>query len=187
MRINDVIVSRFTGQQRICVVDHVAIRVAVVVHINQRTLVAVGNDAIAVGSCKAGIIKHHIVDGTRADQLHFEPRGTGHIKLQRDLTVVACGLNKLAGQNIAVRIIENDLRAGAGCLFDVLEGDFLHPHTVVEIKKDAAAAGIVIGIGTVAILGDNQQTAQRVGGQIIVPPRRVGTVKDHRLTGPASG
>ena len=89
--------------------------------------------------------------------------------------------------HVAIVIVKDDTGALAAGLFDVFEGDTLQTHHVIEIKEQAAAAGVVVRVALVTVFGDDQQTFKRVGGQIVVATRGVGAVKDHRIARAAAG
>ena len=199
---------RREGQRAIVVDDHipdgaachgdgqrVAIAVAVIAqHVDGAGGVFVdlkhivfGHGRIVAAALWLVVVEDHVVDRAGAFETHFKARHAVNVELNEPFAAVAGGLNVVVLDHVAIVIVKDDTGALAAGLFDVFEGDALHAHHVIEIKEQAAAAGVVVRVALIAVFRDDQQTFKRVGGQIVVATCRVAAVKDHRIAGSAAG
>ena len=146
-----------------------------------------GHGRVIAAALRLAIVENQIVDRARAFETHFETRHAIDVELNETLTAIAGGLHIMVLDHIAIVIVKDDTGAFPAGLFDVFEGHALHAHHVIEVKKQAAAAGVVVRVALVAVFGDDQQPLKRVGGQIAIAARGVAAVKDHRIAGAAAG
>ena len=178
--VNQIIIDAFAGQNLVIGINHVAIRIASIIDIDQVVACGALNRAVKIGS---GTLKHKIVDSTRAAKLDFHAVNTVHVKGLDRLAVVRCRIDPLGFHQRAALVVEPHI-----CTFlDIKEGQALNRCRFVKHKFQCAAAAVIIRVRAVTVFGYDQNLVQIVSLQIFVAAGRVGRIKDHGLVRTSAG